>query len=111
MGTKSSADREAKRLYWEAHLSRWEASGLGQSEYCRRNGLGLHRFIYWKKRRAQGNPPVALVEWPIPRQEEVFVSSPVPALCVMVGPRYRIEVCSGFDPGTLDTVVRVLRDL
>ena len=110
METTRSAEREARKLYWEEHLSRWESSGLRQSEYCRQNGLGLHRFIYWKKKQARRTPPVTLVEWTFPRQEEVAFPT-APSLCVSVGTRYRIEVRSGFDPAMFDTVVRILRAL
>lgn len=111
MESTRSAEREAKRRYWEEHLSRWESSGLRQSEYCRLNGLGLHRFIYWKNKRCRPTPPVTLVEWAIPRQEEVASPSDVPSLCVLIGTRYRIEIRPEFDPAIFDTVVRILRAL
>lgn len=109
METARSAEREAKRWYWEEHLSRWETSGLGQSEYCRQNGLGLHRFIYWKRKLARCDPPLTLIEGPMPQQEAVSFSSDPAGFCVLVGTRYRIEIRFGFDPAMRDTVVRILR--
>ena len=65
METTRAAEREAKRTFWEEHLSQWEASGLSQSEYCRQNDLKLHCFLYWRKRqRATVESTVSLVELP-----------------------------------------------
>lgn len=111
MAKSRTAERNQKRKYWEAHLKRWESSGISQSAYCRQNQLRLNRFIYWKKRCFSPESRVSLVEWPVPRQEEAlsaFFGSP---LCVVIGTRYRIEIQAGFDPALLESVVRVLRVL
>jgi hypothetical protein len=111
METTRSAEREAKRRFWEAHLNQWESSGISQSAYCRQNHLSLHGFIYWKKKRVCPKVTTSLVEWPVPRPEAVSLSSLGPALSVVIGARYRIEILSEFDPAMLDSVVRVLREL
>ncbi len=36
--------------YWQEHIDRWRESGLGQSAYCQREGLKLHRWHYWHKK-------------------------------------------------------------
>lgn len=36
--------------YWQRWLSRWERSGLTQSEFCRRHGLKLANFAWWKRK-------------------------------------------------------------
>jgi hypothetical protein len=111
METTRSAEREAKRRFWEEHLGKWKSSGISQSEYCRLNDLALHRFIYWKKRLTRQGSPIALVEWPVVRHEGNTSSSLGPPLCIVIAGRYRIEINSGFDPAMLDCVVRVLRGL
>ena len=35
METSRAAEREAKRRFWEEHLSKWKSSGISQSGYCR----------------------------------------------------------------------------
>ena len=104
-----AAELEAKRRFWEEHLSQWEASGLSQSEYCRQNDLKLHCFLYWRKRqRATVESTVSLVE--LPRQEgTVFCFGS--ALSLVINNRYRIEIHKGFDPALLDGVIRVLMQL
>jgi|MudIll2142460700_1097286.scaffolds.fasta_scaffold1411432_1 hypothetical protein len=111
MDKTRAAEVKQKRKFWEAHLKRWEASGISQSAYCRQNQLRLNRFIYWKKRRSPEQCRVSLVEWPAPRQEAHPSGSWGSLLCVVIGSRYRIEIQAGFDPALLENVVRVLRIL
>lgn len=105
------AERQEKQRYWDEHLSRWKESGLSQSAYCREHQLNLHRFIYWKKRRSPKTPNVSLVELPISTRETACLLSSGPPLCIVLGVRFRIELRSGFDPASLETVLRVLSRL
>jgi len=106
-----AAELEAKRRFWQEHLSQWEASGVSQKEYCRQHDLKLHCFLYWRKRqRSWQESKAALVEWPMPRQEgAVFYLGS--ALSLVINNQYRIEIHKGFDPGLLDGVIRVLMRL
>jgi transposase len=36
--------------YWRRWLVRWNRSGLTQTEFCRRHGLKLANFAWWKRR-------------------------------------------------------------
>jgi hypothetical protein len=38
--------------YWADHLAKHPASGLTLREYCRREGIEVHQFYYWRKRTA-----------------------------------------------------------
>lgn len=38
--------------YWQRWLSRWEVSGLTQTEFCRRHGLKPANFTWWKGKLA-----------------------------------------------------------
>lgn len=105
------AERQEKQRYWDDHLSRWKESGLSQSAYCREHELNLHRFIYWKKRRFPETMKVSLVELPISARETSCFISSRPPLCIVFGSRCRIEVRPGFDPASLEAVLRVLSRL
>jgi len=35
---------------WQAHLAAQAKSGLSRSEYCRRQQISYHAFVYWRKR-------------------------------------------------------------
>jgi len=109
MDSSRTAEREARRTFWEEHLGKWEASGLSQSEYCRRNDLKLHCFLYWRKRqRASRESSGSLVEWS-GQEGNIFCLGP--ALSLVINNRYRIEIHKGFDPAMLDGVIRVLMRL
>jgi hypothetical protein len=43
---------QSKRARWQAHVEAWGSSGLSQSAYCRRHGLSLASFGYWRRRLA-----------------------------------------------------------
>lgn len=36
--------------FWYEHVVSWRQSGLTQSSYCRREGLKLHQWHYWRKK-------------------------------------------------------------
>lgn len=40
----------SQEAYWQAHISQWAQSELSQSAYCRREGLILHRWRYWRNK-------------------------------------------------------------
>ena len=50
MGQSRAELNEQKRRFWERHLKAWRESGLLQSEYCRKHGLRVNQFVYWKKK-------------------------------------------------------------
>ena len=105
------AERQEKQRFWGGHLSQWKESGLTQSAYCRDHQLNLHRFVYWKKRLAPQRPRVSLVELPISRQKTACLFSSAPPISIVFGGRCRIEVQPGFDPASLEVVLRVVSRL
>ena len=105
------AERREKQRYWDEHLSKWKESGLSQSAYCREHELNLHRFNYWKRRLSPKSPSVSLVELPISMRNTAWLPSPSPPLCIVFGSRFRIELQTGFDPASLESVLRVLSRL
>lgn len=40
---------ELKR-FWTDHLSQWKETSLSQALYCKKHGLVVHRFGYWKRK-------------------------------------------------------------
>jgi hypothetical protein len=63
MMSKKSLSKEA----WLDHLSRQERSDATQQEYCRKHGLSLSAFWYWKKRRSHeaASEDVSFIELPV----------------------------------------------
>ncbi len=54
-----------KRRFWEEHLKNWELSGQSQVEYCRKNGINIKSFHYWKRKIGRSYCAPAMVELPI----------------------------------------------
>ena len=104
MEKRRAAERAEKKRLWENRLKDWNASGLTQSQYCREHGLRVNQFIYWKKRVMPGT--VTLVEVPTPKP--LRSSS---AISLVIGEHYRLEIPEGFDPASLERVIRVVSRL
>jgi hypothetical protein len=51
-----SADYDEWVEAWTKRVSQWQASGLSQAEYCRRNGIKLTTFNFWKLRVLKQQP-------------------------------------------------------
>ncbi|MBU1248347.1 MAG: IS66 family insertion sequence element accessory protein TnpB, partial [Proteobacteria bacterium] len=111
---------------WADHITVWTQGGLSQSEYCRRHGLAVSTFRYWRSKfgeqSSQRGPassadtanPAAIV--PVPMHTGVIrwpaggAQDQAP-LQIAVGNRYRIEVHGDFAPALLGKVVRTLERL
>lgn len=109
---KNSRDEEnaAKRKYWEEQLRQWKQSGLTQVEYCRLHGLKQHQWWYWKKRIIKTTAPVKFVRLdldPVVETETAGMQST--ALKLVFGSDFHIEINKGFDPATLEQVIRTLQ--
>lgn len=108
---------------WKAILDAASRSGLSQSEFCRRQGISLAQYFWWKKkigtRATTGQPPVTRrltpAFLPVRLVERARRSVDIPRECaeggaleiILDGGR-RIVVRQGFDPETLRQVVETL---
>jgi len=104
---KKSRDEERaeKRRIWEAHLKSWKESGLSQAKFCREKELEARRFLYWKKRIMPQK--ASFVEIAISRPSYSAVSP----ISIVVGGHYRIEIQEGFNPASLEQVLKVVGGL
>jgi len=84
--TEQTANASDKRAYWAAHVRAWRASGLSQTEYCRREGLNRNLLSQWKGKleggRRKRKPEVEFVEVQAPEPEP----QAEPAFEVAIGP-------------------------
>jgi hypothetical protein len=46
----ASSKRETKAAIWRRRVGNWQRSGLGQAAFCRRYGLAVATFQWWRKR-------------------------------------------------------------
>jgi len=100
-----------KRRYWENQIARWKESGLSQAEYCRRYHLKVHQMVYWKKALAEPNPKTSpqFVRLDLERVIDDGAAPAPTALRLVFGDTFFIEVNRGFDPATLEKLLRTLR--
>lgn len=101
-----------REKYWRTQMSSCESSGLTIAAYCRRSGVSVGQYYWWKKelkRRAQNHPMAVSPFAEVHRVESLFCGdSP---LEVLLAQERRILVRPGFDSETLAQVVRVLEDM
>lgn len=62
--TKIRGGRTERGRYWRRWLEKWRRSSLTQAEFCRRHGLKIGNFSWWKRKLGE---PVASLR-PIPRR-------------------------------------------
>ena len=98
--------RRRSRAEAERLVAEYEASGVSQVEFCRKQGLSLATLARYRKRHVQGSPV------PGSRWLAVEVSGAGPAresgLAVALPGGRRIEIWRGFDARTLAQLLGVL---
>jgi hypothetical protein len=99
---------DEKARYWRRQVAAWRRSGGSQADYCRRNGLSKHQFIYWKSKLAdEGQESLALVEVPravVPEGERGYAAELEQPVVIEVG-SYRLKIRSGFCRQTLSMIL------
>lgn len=95
-----------KAEHWRQHIEGWLRSGTSQREYCERHNLAVSTFQLWRQRLHRGSEPQGRFEI-VPL---IQASRPQPAssLALLIGDRYRLEVCDDFEPRALVTMLDVL---
>jgi hypothetical protein len=106
---------------WVELIDQWQASGLGLSAFCDRNGLNAGTMSLWiykrthkgaldRARRGVGGEATAAAFVPVRVMEArpEPPSSGHPGVEVVLGQGRRVTVAAGFDAETLRRVVAVL---
>lgn len=96
--------------FWRKHVDAWNKESFSQAEYCRRHGLKLSVFGYWKRSFSQKHTPTEFVEVRVRENAQAF-AQPASNIKLLIGDEFTIEVTDGFSCDTLRTLVCVLRDL
>jgi len=105
--------RARKESYWREQVAKWHDSGLSQAEFCRRAGLSSRALGYWKHRLAQAHSPGEpnRTSQAVVAVRMAPATEPSPArqpIIVHVHNSVRLEIPDGFQPNTLEQVLRVL---
>ena len=105
---KKNQNRPGSPAFWRQHNLAWERSSLSQREYCRRHGLKLSTFGYWRRRQTQSSQPAAQAT------EFVKISAATGAprssgLELVIGDEVIVRIGNHLDPELLIEVVRAVR--
>jgi len=94
------------REFWARHVKGWRASGLTQTQYCRRHRLQKGTLGYWastlNKSKASGSALVEVGRAPAATEKR---RSPIE---LMVERRYLLRLWPGMEPDHLREVLSVL---
>jgi hypothetical protein len=94
-------------------VTEYEASGLSQVEFCRKQGLSLATLARYRKRQAEGSPADGnrWVAVKVSAGRAVLEGPASSGLAVALRSGRRIEVGRGFDAPTLVQLLDVLERL
>lgn len=105
---------DKRKQFWKSHTDSWAPSGLSQAEYCRRNGLNIACFSYWKRKFSKENLPLEFIQVPsLPvKATQLFQhTGSNPSLRITMGSEFTIEVLDDFSPMTLEKVILTLKGM
>src|SRR3972149_7304956 len=90
-----------KNKFWQLHINAWQQSGISQADFCRRHGLNIKIFGYWKRTLCRRpDDGVSFVPVTIKPSHISSVKSGS-SLRVVTCNGLSIEVGDGFNPATL----------
>ena len=100
--SNESEDRnnQDKHQFWQSHINAWKQSGISQADFCRRHGLDIKVFGYWKRKLVSKSEGVSFVPVSIKPSHSASVKS-VSSLKIVTCNGLSIEVTDGFNPATL----------
>jgi hypothetical protein len=101
---------QATRQHWHQVIRRQQASGLGVSSFCRRQGVPVSSFFAWRRRLVRATGPGSSER---PAFVEVAISPEnTPGrdagLAIWLADGRRISLQRGFDPQTLCQLLPLL---
>jgi hypothetical protein len=116
---KRTYDKVKSIEEWRVIIARYQASGLGQKQFCEREGIGYGRFKAWLYRlkaldKHNGGDSSPLFTPLIIAQEVANPAAPEPdesPLILELCGEMRIVVRSGFGSETLKRLISVVRGL
>jgi len=96
---------QEKMHFWQPHIRAWEESGVSQAEYCRRQGLNIKIFGYWKRKLCSKTHDLSFVPVTIKPSQ---VSKSDTLLRLIIRGDSCIEISDGFNQDTLRRVLDTL---
>ncbi len=110
----------SKREFWFRHIEAWRKGRLAQSEYARKHNLSIKSFGYYRRRyfkeqelTASQTVKTNLLPVTVIPEAVTAAKSTVPDVAnsgiTLISPGgFRIALAAGFDPQTLQQVLKML---
>jgi hypothetical protein len=104
-----------KRTFWTHHLLECEKAELAHSKYCRKHGISIKSYYYWKRKlkknvaveEAEPLKFVALCHTGNLSPREIPI--PVP-IRIQIG-AFAVEAVPGFNHQNMESILRILEGL
>jgi len=90
-----------RKNYWLDLMDHQAESGLSIAAFCQKHNLSRHQFYYWRKRLDQNNKSTGFIQLTPTERSGSGVK-------IYFGASPYIEVAPGFDPSTLQKVMKAL---
>ena len=94
--------------WWEPHLAAWRDSGLSQAAYCRRHGLSLPCFGYWRSKLHAAWTPQELSENALLPIVVAEVAMSDDRIEVVLPNGLQVRVSASLDPQRLVPMIQAL---
>ncbi len=110
----------SKREFWFRHIETWRKGRLAHSEYARKHNLSIKSFVYYRRRyfkeqelAASQTVKTNLLPITVIPETVTTATSAAPEVensgITLISPGdLRIALASGFDPQTLQQVLKIL---
>lgn len=105
---KETNSRQSKQAYWSDQITKWQASGLSQVQYCRDNQLNKYTFLYWKTKFEKQQPILPLLPVSIRPDSRSLSVSKHTGIQLTFNGLLRIQLEADFDPNTLSRLIDLL---
>ena len=93
-------NQSAKEFYQE-HISKWESSGLRQTEYCQQNKVKLPAFRKWKTTLNKQTEPLTEVSVKISADQKYRI---------IFDKKWEVEIPANFSSETLIRLLKSIRE-
>lgn len=102
-----------KQAFWQQHIEGCKGSPLSQEQYCRKHGLALSTFSYWKRKlESQKQEAPRFYPLAIRQHPEVRCQSPGTGLSLQIcRDRFRIELEEDFSVSCLKKLIHALEQV
>ncbi len=108
----------SKREFWFRHIETWRKSRLAQSQYARKHNLSIKSFGYYRRRYFKELAtsqnvttnllPVTVIPEAVTAATSAASEVANPGITLTSPGGFRIALASGFDPQTLQQILKML---